>query len=41
MNDGLLVENYKKAYGKDFRFIMVGRDVKDVNKAVEGLLDAL
>ncbi|NJE08652.1 hydrolase [Thermococcus sp. M39] len=40
INDGLLVENYKKAYGKDFGFLMVGGDVKDVNEAIEKLLDA-
>ncbi|WP_457754700.1 HAD family hydrolase [Thermococcus sp.] len=39
INDGLLVENYKKAYGKDFGFLMVGRDIKDVNEAIEKLLD--
>ncbi|MBO8173797.1 MAG: hydrolase [Thermococcus sp.] len=39
INDSLLVENYKKAYGKDFGFLMVGRDVKDVNEAIEKLLD--
>lgn len=39
INDGLLVENYKKAYGKDFGFLMVGRGVRDVNEAIEKLLD--
>ena len=41
INDELLVKNYKKAYGKDFGFLMVGRDVKDVNEAIEKLLDTL
>lgn len=39
VNDGLLVENYKKAYGKEFGFVMIGRDAKDVNEAIEKLLD--
>ncbi|HII67880.1 MULTISPECIES: HAD family hydrolase [Thermococcus] len=39
INDGLLVKNYKKAYEKDFGFLMVGRDVKDVNEGIEKLLD--
>jgi len=39
-NDELLVENYRKQYGRDFSFLMVGRDVKDVNEAIEKLLDA-
>jgi len=39
VNDGLLVENYKKEYGKDFEFMMIGRDAKDVNNAIEGLLE--
>ncbi|AIF69195.1 hydrolase [Palaeococcus pacificus DY20341] len=38
VNDGLLVENYKKEYGKDFGFMMIGRDVRDVNEAMERLL---
>lgn len=38
INDGLLVENYKKAYGKDFGFLMAGEDVRDVNEAVKKLL---
>ncbi|AHF79906.1 HAD family hydrolase [Thermococcus paralvinellae] len=39
VNDELLVENYKKDYGRNFGFLMVGRDVKDVNEAIEKLLD--
>ncbi|NJE25183.1 hydrolase [Thermococcus sp. MV5] len=38
VNDGLLVENYKKAYGKEFGFVMIGRDAEDVNEAIEELL---
>jgi len=38
VNEGLLVENYKKAYGKEFGFVMIGRDAKDVNEAIEKLL---
>ncbi|USG99134.1 hydrolase [Thermococcus argininiproducens] len=38
INDSLLVENYKKEYGENFEFMMIGRDVKDVNKAIEELL---
>ena len=34
INDELLVENYKKEYKKDFDFLMVRRDVKDVNEAI-------
>ncbi|GAB6101782.1 hydrolase [Thermococcus atlanticus] len=40
VNDGLLVENYKKAYGKDFGFLMVGRDARDVNDALEEILNS-
>jgi len=39
VNDGLLVENYKKTYGKNFSFLMVGQDVRDINEAIERLLD--
>ncbi len=38
INDELLVKNYKKAYGKDFSFLMVGRDIKDVNEFLQSLL---
>ncbi|NJE04766.1 hydrolase [Thermococcus sp. M36] len=38
INDGLFVENYRKRYGKEFDFVMVGRDVKDVNQFLEELL---
>ncbi|ALM74456.1 HAD family hydrolase [Thermococcus barophilus] len=38
INDELLVKNYKKAYGKDFNFLMVGRDIKDVNELLQSLL---
>jgi len=39
INDGLLVENYKKACGKEFEFLMVGRNAKDVNEAIEKVLN--
>ncbi len=41
INDELLVENYKRRYGKEFEFLMVGRDAKDVNEAIEELLNLL
>ncbi|WP_297416823.1 HAD family hydrolase [Thermococcus sp.] len=36
-NDELLVENYRREYG-EFDFIMVGRDVSNVNQAIEEIL---
>ncbi|USH00032.1 hypothetical protein K1720_00645 [Thermococcus argininiproducens] len=39
VKDGFLVENYKKEYGKDFEFMMIGRDAKNVNDAIENLLN--
>lgn len=39
VNDGLMVDGYKKEYGADFEFIMIGRDAKDVNDVIENLLD--
>ena len=39
-NDERLVENYKREYG-DFDFIMVGRDVEDVNEAIKIALEGL
>jgi len=38
LNDELLVENYRKSYGRDFGFLMIGRDVKDVNEAIDLVL---
>ncbi len=34
-----MVDGYKKEYGADFEFIMIGRDAKDVNDVIENLLD--
>lgn len=39
-NDERLVENYKREYG-DFDFIMIGRDVEDVNEAIKIALEGL
>ncbi|WP_258084147.1 HAD family hydrolase [Thermococcus thermotolerans] len=39
INDGLLVENYRKRYGRKFDFVMVGRDVEDVNEFLVELLE--
>ncbi len=39
-NDERLVENYRRKYG-EFDFIMVGRDVKDVNGAIKVILEGL
>ncbi|NJE00206.1 hydrolase [Thermococcus sp. LS1] len=38
VNDELLVRNYREKYGADFKAIIVGRDVEDVNEAMETLL---
>ncbi|ASJ12732.1 HAD family hydrolase [Thermococcus thioreducens] len=38
INDELFVENYRGKYG-DFDFVMVGRDVKDVNEFLENALE--
>ncbi|NJE10532.1 HAD family hydrolase [Thermococcus sp. MAR1] len=37
-NDGLFVENYRRRYGRKFDFVMVGRDVGDVNEFLTELL---
>ncbi len=39
-NDERLVENYRRKYG-EFDFIMVGRDVDDVNEAIKVILEEL
>lgn len=39
INDGLFVENYRMRYGRKFEFVMVGRDVEDVNEFLVELLE--
>ncbi|NJE02806.1 HAD family hydrolase [Thermococcus sp. MV11] len=39
VNDGLFIENYRRRYGREFGFVMVGRDVRDVNEFLEELLE--
>ncbi|MCD6442591.1 MAG: HAD-IA family hydrolase [Thermotogae bacterium] len=41
VNDEIFIENYRKKYGRDFEFVMVGRDFKDVNELLILLLDEL
>ncbi|NJE41900.1 HAD family hydrolase [Thermococcus sp. GR6] len=38
VNDELLVENYRKEYGRDFDFVLIGRDIENVNELLENLL---
>ena len=39
INDSIFIENYRRRYGKEFDFVMVGRDVRDVNEFLEELLE--
>lgn len=38
INDGIFIENYRRRYGKEFDFVMVGRDVGNVNEFLVELL---
>lgn len=38
VGDELFIENYRKKYG-DFGFLMVGRDVENVNEVIKMFLE--